>query len=112
MPSSNTHPTDAEPIVLSAHGWFYVGGRYVERDGGTFMADAMYVEHFAPETVRQPWPVVMFHGGGQTGTNFIATPDGRRGWVQDFLRAGYAVYVVDQPERGRSGRWPRPPPTR
>ena len=45
----------------------------------------------------------MIHGGGQTGTNFTATPDGRRGWLHDFLRAGYAVHIVDQPERGRSG---------
>jgi pimeloyl-ACP methyl ester carboxylesterase len=63
----------------------------------------MYVEKFIPADQRQPYPVVMFHGGGQTGTNFTGTPDGRRGWAHDFLRAGYAVYVVDQPERGRSG---------
>jgi pimeloyl-ACP methyl ester carboxylesterase len=103
MPPSSTHPTDAEPITLSDHGWFFVGGQYVERENGTFQTGGMYVEHFAPETVRRPYPVVMIHGGAQTGTNFTATPDGRRGWVHDFLRAGYAVYVVDQPERGRSG---------
>ena len=31
------------------------------------------------------------------------TPDGRRGWADYFLTSGYAVYVVDQPGRGRSG---------
>jgi len=108
MSPSSTHPTDIDPISLSEHCWFYVGGKYVERENGTFLANAMYVEHFAPDAVRQPWPVVMFHGGGQTGTNFTATPDGRRGWVHDFLRAGYAVYIVDQPERGRSGHMPEP----
>ena len=46
--------------------------------------------------------VVMFHGGSQSCTNFTGTPDGRRGWAHDFLLAGYAVYVVDQPGRGRS----------
>ena len=28
---------------------------------------------------------------------------GREGWAQYFVRRGYAVYVVDQPGRGRSG---------
>jgi hypothetical protein len=40
--------------------------------------------------------------GGQTGSNFTGTPDGREGWAQYFLRQGYAVYVVDQPGRGRA----------
>jgi len=44
----------------------------------------------------------MIHGGGQSGTNFTGTPDGREGWAQYFLRQGYAVYVVDQPGRGRA----------
>lgn len=108
MARSSKHPTDTAPIALSDHRWFFVGGDYIERENGTFRSAMMYVEHFAPATVNQPYPVVMFHGGGQTGTNFTATPDGRRGWVHDFLRAGYAVYVVDQPERGRSGHMPEP----
>jgi pimeloyl-ACP methyl ester carboxylesterase len=67
------------------------------------MEGQMYVERFVPEAQTQAHPVVMIHGGGQTGTNFTATPDGRRGWLHDFLRAGYTVYVADQPERARSG---------
>ena len=38
-----------------------------------------------------------------SGTNYTGTPDGREGWAQYFVRQGYAVYVVDQPGRGRSG---------
>ena len=45
----------------------------------------------------------MWHGGGQTGTNFLGTPDGRPGWADYFLQQGYAVYIVDQPGRARSG---------
>lgn len=97
------HPTDRDPITLADHGYFFVGGKYVDRDGGSVMTDGMYVEKFVPAEQRQPYPVVMIHGGGQTGTNFTGTPDGRRGWAHDFLRAGHTVYVVDQPERGRSG---------
>jgi pimeloyl-ACP methyl ester carboxylesterase len=97
------HPTDSALITLADHGYFFVGGKYVDRGGSSIMTDGMYVEKFIPADQRHPLPVVMIHGGGQTGTNFTGTPDGRRGWLHDFLRAGYAVYVVDQPERGRSG---------
>src|SRR5581483_5768049 len=45
----------------------------------------------------------MIHGGGQTASNFLSTPDGRRGWADDFVANGYATYVVDQVGRGRSG---------
>jgi pimeloyl-ACP methyl ester carboxylesterase len=45
----------------------------------------------------------MIHGGGQTGMNFVSTPDGRPGWADYFLVHGYSTYVVDQPARGRSG---------
>ena len=38
-------------------------------------------------------------GGGQTANNFESTPDGREGWATNFLRAGFAVYLVDQPGR-------------
>lgn len=101
--SQDQHPTDREPVTLADHGYFFVGGKYVDRGGSSVMADGMYVEKFIPADRRHPYPVVMIHGGGQTGTNFTGTPDERRGWAHDFLRAGYAVYVVDQPERGRSG---------
>jgi pimeloyl-ACP methyl ester carboxylesterase len=37
-----------------------------------------------------------------SGTNYTGTPDGREGWAQNFVRQSYAVYVVDQPGRGRS----------
>ena len=37
-----------------------------------------------------------------SGTNYTGTPDGREGWAQYFVRQGYAVYVVDQPGRGRA----------
>ncbi len=100
---ADLHPTDSETIKLAAQTWFFVGGEYVEDEHGVQLEGAAYVEHYEPETCTQPYPVVMFHGGVQTGTNFTSTPDGRRGWLHDFLRAGYTVYVFEQPERGRSG---------
>jgi pimeloyl-ACP methyl ester carboxylesterase len=44
----------------------------------------------------------MVHGGSQTGSGWISTPDGREGWATHFVRRGYGVYVVDQVARGRS----------
>jgi len=69
------------------------------------MVGQMYVEYFMPRRRTQPYPIVMIHGGSQTGTNFTATPDGREGWAQYFLRRGHAVYVVDQVARGRSAHF-------
>jgi hypothetical protein len=69
------------------------------------MVAQMYVEFQIPQKLDHPYPIVMIHGGGQTGTNFTGTPDGREGWAQFFLRRGYAVYVVDQVARGRSANW-------
>jgi len=63
----------------------------------------MYVETRVPARKTKPYPIIMVHGGTMSGTNFTGTPDGREGWAQYFLRQGYAVYVVDQVGRGRSG---------
>jgi len=56
-----------------------------------------------PQKQTHPYPIVMVHGGTRSGTTFTGTPDGRESWAQYFARRGYAVYVVDQPGRGRSG---------
>jgi pimeloyl-ACP methyl ester carboxylesterase len=66
----------------------------------------MYVEVRVPARQTRPYPIVMVHGGTMSGVNFTGTPDGREGWAQYFVRQGYAVYVVDQPGRGRSGYLP------
>lgn len=89
--------------MKNAPEWFFVGGRYVSAPGGSHYAGQMYVERYEPDERLHETPVVMVHGGVQTGTNFTSTVDGRPGWTQDFLAAGYEIYVIDQPERGRSG---------
>jgi hypothetical protein len=55
-----------------------------------------------PKQLRRPYSVVLVHGGGQTGTNFLRTPDGRPGWADFFLQEGYTVYVIDWPGQGKS----------
>jgi pimeloyl-ACP methyl ester carboxylesterase len=93
------------PLALATFGHLFVGGRIDHDIEGGPTVGQMYVEYFIPHEVRQPWPIVMVHGGSQTGTNFTGTPDGREGWAQFFVRRGYAVYVVDQVARGRAAHW-------
>ena len=81
---------------------FYVGGKYVGAPGKEYMDGAMYVELWVPKQVRQPYPIVMFHGNGQTGAVWQQTPDGRPGWAYYLIDQGYVVYMVDYPARGRS----------
>ena len=61
----------------------------------------MYVEHWIPATVRHPYPVVLIHGGYGQGSDWISTPDGRRGWATLLLQQGFKVYVLDRPGQGR-----------
>lgn len=61
----------------------------------------LYVEHWVPAEVRHPYPIVLIHGGYGQGTDWISTPDGRRGWATLFLEQGFKVYVIDRPGQGR-----------
>jgi pimeloyl-ACP methyl ester carboxylesterase len=89
----------ARPLAIADQGCFYVGGSY--DDSGT-MSGQMFVQHQVPAEREHPYPLVMIHGGGQTGVGFLSTPDRRRGWADYFVARGFAVYVVDVPGRGRS----------
>jgi pimeloyl-ACP methyl ester carboxylesterase len=101
-----SHATNAsaadDPLTIARQGNFYVGGKYVESKGDMPMVGQAYVQFQIPARQTHPYPIVMVHGGSQTGTGWISTPDGRDGWAIYFLRRGYAVYVIDQVARGRS----------
>ena len=111
------------PISLKAMGSFHIGGKTFEISGkpvkevlfspggvpakidpnGTYIAGQMYVQYFVPLEERGAYPLLMWHGGGLTGVTYETTPDGREGWLNYFLRKGWAVYNSDAVERGRSG---------
>ena len=91
-----------EPLAIARQGYVFAGGKYSTVNGRQVMSGQLYAEFQIPSKQTHPWPIVMVHGGSQSGTNFTGTPDGREGWAQFFLRRGYAVYVVDQPGRGRA----------
>jgi pimeloyl-ACP methyl ester carboxylesterase len=87
---------------IASTGFFYVGGKYVGDPGKEVMDGAEYVEVMVPKKIHRPYPIVFLHGAGQTGTDWLQTPDGRAGWAYYFINKGYVVYMVDYPARGRS----------
>lgn len=92
----------ATPARTSRRGHFWITGDRVTVDGKTFQRGPMFVAWEAPERVTQRHPVVLVHGGLLQGTEWLDTPDGRPGWAQRLVEAGYAVLVVDRPGHGRS----------
>jgi len=94
------------PISIAKQGYVFVGAKYSTVNNQQVMSGQIYAEYQIPAKQKYRWPILMVHGLGQSGTNFTGTSDGREGWAQYFLREGYAVYVIDQPGRGRSAWQP------
>jgi len=92
--------------AIAQRGYFYVGGKYTGEPGKDIMQGQVYVEVLAPKDVQRPYPLVLIHGAAQTATNWMGTPDGRKGWAEYFVEQGYVVYMIDQPMRGRSAWHP------
>ena len=110
------------PFAVKDIGSFYVGGRQVSLSGlpieqaqltkgsppvtvdpnGEFMSGQMYVQYVRQENPKAKYPLLLWHGGGLSGTCFETTPDGRPGWQMFFLNQGHDVYVSDSVERGRA----------
>ena len=63
----------------------------------------MYVEYFRPAVEEHNVPIVLFHGGSHTGSCYLSTPDGRKGWAPYLVEQGWVTYIVDWPGHGRSG---------
>ena len=93
------------PLVLAKSSYFFVNGKIDPNVEGSAPVNQIYVEYMIPQRRTHKTPIIMVHGGSQTGTNFTGTPDGREGWAQYFVRKGYAVYVIDGVARGRSADW-------
>ncbi|EIM82128.1 alpha/beta-hydrolase [Stereum hirsutum FP-91666 SS1] len=86
--------------------YFMAGGSYTDdgtENGTHAFQGQMYVERLRPLAgANHSYPLVFIHGAGQTGTNFLNTPDGREGWASWLIGRGYEVYIIDQVARGRS----------
>ena len=95
---------ESKPIILSTMGSLFYGGdvKHFE-DGETFHGEHGYAQYFIPKD-SYSYPLIMWHGIGQSGKTFESTPDGRDGFMQIFTRKNWSVYIIDQPRRGRAGR--------
>lgn len=103
-----------EPVTILDQGSFAAGGTVVtaktvydpmqpKAEGQTLHGDHAFVSYQVPANPRA-FPLVMLHGAGQFSKTWDTTPDGRDGYRNIFLEAGYPVYLVDQPRRGTAGR--------
>lgn len=105
---------NSEQLVLERFGVTFIGGREVEMPGAgrfggggkqTQIAGQAPVHYLIPsrEKSEGKLPVIMVPGMGLTSYLYLSTPDGRDGWAQLFARAGYPVYVFDEPYNAISG---------
>ena len=102
------------PLRIEEQGSFAVGGTVVTNPGSfdpvkmspagqTLHGDHLCTFCQVPTHARQ-FPLVMWHGYGQSARTWETTPDGREGFQNIFLHRGFGVYLSDQPRRGRAGR--------
>ena len=85
MPSSSIPTFSTEYLARKSS--YYVGGDYV--GDPPVMGGQMYVEVWEPHEITQPYPMVLFHGNGQTGVDWLQTPDGRAGWAYYLIAVSY-----------------------
>lgn len=101
-------------LVIEEQGVFAVGGTVITADGTfnpksptadgqTLHTDHATVQFQIPENAKK-FPLVFWHGFGQTARTWQTTADGRKGFRTIFLRKQYPVYLIDQPRRGQGGR--------
>jgi pimeloyl-ACP methyl ester carboxylesterase len=91
--------TSGAPIEVN----FTRDASYSHDPKGHFAVEHGYVQYFVPERRRDAPPVVLVHGGGMSGSTYETTLDGRPGWLNRLLQAGFEVHVLDNVERGRAG---------
>lgn len=109
-------------IIVKSQGTFAVGGDIKESEGlfdpidhgafnpatqstqgQTIHGDHADVLYQIPSEARE-FPLVFWHGYGQSKRTWQTTPDGREGFQSIFLRKGFPVYLLDQPRRGLAGQ--------
>lgn len=96
-------PAEDKPIVLKTMGSMFFGGTVQTLPNGeTFHGDHGYAQFYIPQNART-YPLIMWHGIGQSGRTYESTPDGREGYMAILPRRDWPVYIIDQPRRGRAG---------
>jgi len=110
------------PLVIMEQGSFAIGGAVIKTPGQfdpikqgaynpvgshpvgqTLHGDHATVYYQVPAKAKK-YPLVFWHGNGQSSRCWQTTPDGREGFQNIFLRKKYPIYLIDQPRRGNAGR--------
>jgi hypothetical protein len=112
--SSNNALVTSEdgPLIIARRGTFFAGGTVLTSagvfdpyvtggPGQSLYGDHVYTQYEVPQPSKK-LPLVLWHGGGQTGTCWCSTTDGREGYQSIFLRRGFTVHIIDQPRTGRA----------
>lgn len=111
-----------KPLVIQEQGSFAIGGSVIttpgtfdpilqgaynpagtDSSGQTLHGDHAAVYYQIPVKAKK-YPIVFWHGHGESSRCWQTTPDGREGFQNIFLRKNYPVYLIDQPRRGNAGR--------
>ena len=72
------------PLDIAEWSFFWVGVERATLPGGTspvVSGKQMYVEYQVPAKVKHPYPIVLIHGGGGSGSGL----DGHAGWPQRLV---------------------------
>ena len=113
LPVMSAEAAVQKPLIIAEQGSFTVGGTYkqhpgtfsqenfIAEDGQRAYGDFAYVEYQKPVKAKR-MPLLFQHGGAQSKRTWESGPDGREGFNTMFVRAGYSVYLVDQPRSGES----------
>ncbi|WP_130735161.1 alpha/beta fold hydrolase [Flavobacterium sp. J27] len=93
-------------LRTSRRGEFWITGNPIEKNNEKYQDAPMFVSWESPEKIKHPYPVVLIHGGLFQSTEWMDTPDGRPGWAQRLVEAGFTVFNVDRTGHGRSHSHP------
>ena len=70
----------AQPLDVAEWSFMWVNVKRADTARGSYIGgQQMYVEYMIPTRARNPFPIVLVHGGGGQGLDWMGTPDGRPG---------------------------------
>lgn len=120
------NPKKEKSLIIQEQGSFAVGGTIVttpgtfdpikqgaynpagtDPAGQTLHGDHAAVYYQIPIKAKK-YPLVFWHGHGESSRCWQTTPDGREGFQNIFLRRKFPVYLIDQPRRGNAARATQP----
>jgi hypothetical protein len=58
------------PLEIAREGYLFAGGSYATVKDAKVMVNQVYAEFQIPVHRKFPYPIIMVHGGSQSGSNF------------------------------------------